>query len=337
MVQLIIAKTVFDEYFKLLNKIQYDYLMDDSEEPNNEDYNRMDIIKENIKSQIKKIFENDIKSNHSIPTNNNFNRLVYTNFADDSNDSSKSQWIETDNKIKLYYHWLFESDRNENFSECIDYWFEEGRGYWEKNSRLQDNRLVLDFFRNISCLDPIGSTLKMKTYALNLHHILDPKIILDMFDYGKQSLTNPDYSIYLSDIDKYYSFVPQTYTDTNLGECFDLIEIFDIFFGLVTNPDHNIQTNPKVMSGIRIESTDKSPIKIPLKNSNDNSDNPKEWISEIDINSTPIDFIIKIKKQIDLLYGELKSTDNSGQKELKDNFLSDLNLKLDKYIENYNW
>lgn len=167
--------------------------------------------------------------------------------------------------------------------------------------------------------------------------MIDHKIILDMFDYGKQTLTNPDYSFYLNVINKYYSFIPQTYTDANLGEYFDLIEIFDIFFGLDTNGEHNIQTNPKIISGISIKSTNKCPIKIPLSNSSDNFNNQEEWISDININSTPIDFIIKIKKQTDLLHKELDSVDNSGQKELKDNFLSDLCVKLDEYIKNYYW
>lgn len=58
----------------------------------------------------------------------------------------------------------------------------------------------------------------------------------------------------------------------------------------------------------------------------------KVTISDISIDIDPVQFIKKIKAQIEKLNLELKSTDNSGQRELKNNFLNDLYNKLDEFV-----
>lgn len=58
----------------------------------------------------------------------------------------------------------------------------------------------------------------------------------------------------------------------------------------------------------------------------------KVTISDIPIDIELVQFIKKIKAQIEKLNLELKSTDNSGQRELKDNFLTDLYKKLDEFV-----
>lgn len=119
-------------------------------------------------------------------------------------------------------------------------------------------------------------------------------------------------------------FYPDTKYKNLKLECFDLVKsgrywydiwcskyitnILDILFN-ITNQKFNKKSDEE---------------------SNEESNN-ESWISDISIDVEPIQFIKKIKVQMEKLNLELESTDNSGQKELKDNFLTDLYNKLNEY------
>ena len=75
---------------------------------------------------------------------------------------------------------------------------------------------------------------------------------------------------------------------------------------------------------------------IPWNQYIDALDDSEDSDNSIDINiyTKPLKFIKQIKHQLDNLFLECKSTDNSGQTELKHNFLSDLSAKLNEYLDN---
>lgn len=63
------------------------------------------------------------------------------------------------------------------------------------------------------------------------------------------------------------------------------------------------------------------------------TDTHDEWISCVSTDLSPLEFIREVKRQLDNLHEELDSTDSSGQRELKNNFMSDLSGILDEYLE----
>jgi hypothetical protein len=339
MVQIIIKKSLFDDYFNLLYKIEYDYLK--GKESSSADYDQIDKIKFNIKESIKKTLSNSINRNDYTPLNYFYHRLNYVDFEECGRINTK--WISTYSKTKLYRYLLFEPNDSTNLSECIDYWFSEGYGYWPDNSRTKSNHQIQDQLININVLDPIGSILKMKIRINNLDLILSEEEIKEIYtwEFNSNDTNKIKYSKYLGDLDKFFPTIPSVYKIKD-EEYYNLIDIFDIFFSYKKN--HDIYSNPKINGRMWIEESDKfvsDIIQLDKTNESEESDNESEesdnesdnesWITEIKTNVKPIQFIKKIKKQIEKLCIELKSTDNSGQRELKDNFLTDLYIKLNEF------
>ena len=177
MTRIIFKKSLFDDYFNLLYKIEYDYLI--GKESPIDDYDQMDKIKVNLRKLIKKTLSFSINKNDNIPLNYLYHRLNYVDFEECGRINTR--WIQTDSKTKLYQYLLFEPDDSTNLSECIDYWFSEGYGYWPDNSRLRQNHQIQDQLININVLDPIGSMLKMKIKLENLDHILSEEEIKEIY------------------------------------------------------------------------------------------------------------------------------------------------------------
>jgi len=328
MVQIIFKKSLFDDYFNLLYKIEYDYLI--GKESPIDYYNQMDKIKVNLRELIKKTLSNSINKNDNMTLNYFYHRLNYVDFEECGRINTK--WIQTNSKTKLYQYLLFEPDDLTNLSECIDYWFSEGYGYYPDNSRTKSNHQIQDQLINVNVLDPIGSILKMKIRIENLDHVLSEEEIKEIYtwEFNKNNINKIKYSKYLGDLDKFFPTQPSVYKIKD-EEYYNLIDIFDIFFSYQKNQD--IYSNPKINGRMWIEESDKfvsDIIQLDKTNESEESDN-ESWITEIKTNVKPIQFIKKIKKQIEKLNIELKSTDNSGQRELKDNFLTDLYIKLNEF------
>lgn len=347
---ILFKKSLFDDYFNTLYKIEYNYLMDI--ESSVEDYIQMDRIKNQLKKRIKNTLSHSINSGTDILLNSHYNRLNYVDFDDNYNGKIYTQWIYTRSKAKLYYYLLFEqSKKTPVLSECIDYWFSEGYGYFPDFSRLQSNHMVQNKSVNINILDPIGSILKMKVRQEYQHETLSNEEIKSIYSWelNKNGTNKIKYSEYINDISNTYNFFPRLPQILNIKgeEYVNLMDIFDIFFSF--NICTDVYSNPN--NALYIESVDKYPLDViqldqleqivEIKQSEqidqlEVSKVSEEWISDVRIDIKPMEFIEKIKSQIEKLNLELRSTDNSGQRELKDNFLSDLHKKLNKYILNNN-
>lgn len=185
MEKILFKKSLFDDYFNLLYKIEYNYLI--GKESSKQDYNQMDVITTQLKKQIKKVFLSNIKITGENLSYCSHYRLNYMDFGDNYNPGYgkvNTRLIETDSKAKLYYYLLFVPDNTTILSECIDYWFSEGYGYFSDNSKLQLNHINQDQFININLLDPIGSMLKMKICINNLDHKLSTEEIKSIYTYG---------------------------------------------------------------------------------------------------------------------------------------------------------
>ena len=297
----------------------------------NDDYDRMDIIKVNLKEKIKKSFTDSINNNDYIPLNYYYHTLHYVDF--DECGSINTKYIQTNSKTKLYQYLLFEPDDSTQLSECIDYWFSEGYGYYPDNSRTTINRHIQNNLININLLDPIGSMLKMKIITENLNHILSEKEIKEIYTwkFNNDGTNKIKYSKYLCDLDKFFPIQPSVYKINN-EEYVNLLDIFDIFFSYekTQNQCKNgymwiEETNTFDSNIIQLDN------KNELNNESENESDNESWITEIKTNIKPIKFIKKIKKQIEKLHIELKLTDDSGKKELQDNFLKDLYIKINEF------
>lgn len=310
---LLINKNVFDDYFNLLYKLEYNKLIGNyfshevKSEPINvsnpqtktntellTDHIKMNQIIQVLKNTIKSKFKSAIEIKQQIPINGKkYHRLVYCYIGDAYFNSVnfKNEWIKTNNKIMLYYYLLFGSDNirydkyigsNNVMSNCIDYWFSNGFGYYDENSRINTNHLLIDQLTNINLIDSIGQRLK-QFVRMNLEYYLD-KIKLNtetnsntetntvkptyeqirdsIYDY-KSNTKDINYAKYESFLDNKVSNVkfsvfnpdlPKLYVDTNNEPNLDLIELFDVFFGI--EDKSSVYSNYKKYSGLWIESTD---------------------------------------------------------------------------------
>jgi hypothetical protein len=107
--------------------------------------------------------------------------------------------------------------------------------------------------------------------------------------------------------------------------------LFDLKAKLCDYVEHNeYNQNTHKLADLDIESDDEDDQN---KSPNSSTKSKYEWISEVSIDLKPMQFIREIEKQLANLYLEFTQTDNSGCKELKDNFLSDLSAKLSDYIK----
>lgn len=334
MTRIILKKSIFDNYFNLLYKIEYNNLI--GKESSEQDYKQMDIITAQLKKQIKKVFLSNMELTRENSYDCTYYRLNYVDLGDYYNPGCgkvNTRWIETNTKAKLYYYLLFAPDDTTILSECIDYWFSEGYGYFPDNSKLQLNHIIQDQMININLLDPIGFMLKTIIRKNNLDHKLSAEEIKSIYTYelNKDGTNKTKYSEYLEDFDKYFPVLPKVYNGNgngNVEDYVDLIDLFDIFFSF----DKGKSTNPKINNKLWIETTNNNPYNVIQLDKSENEQNDESWISDIPTDIEPVQFVKKIKAQIEKLNLELKSTDNSGQKELKDNFLTDLYNKLDEFV-----
>jgi hypothetical protein len=325
---ILINKNVFDDYFNLLYKLEYDQLNSshhwseqdceqetnsdntetDTKLPNNSllaDYEKMDQIIQLLKDTIKSKFKSAIENKQQIPINGKkYHKLIYCRIGDAYSDtiSYESEWIKTNNKITLYNYLLFGSDKSDEtketdktdryvnvakdyrvMSNCIDYWFSNGFGYYDENNRINTHCLLIDQMTNINLIDSIGQRLKQfvrMDLAYNMDKIANTETNLNtetdsdiptyeqirdsIYDY-KSNTKDINYVKYESFLDNKVSNVkfgifnpdlPKLYTDTdtNANTNLDLIELFDVFFGI--EDGSSIYSNYKKYSGVWIESTD---------------------------------------------------------------------------------
>jgi len=241
---LLIKKSVFDEYFNLLYKIELDHLK--KKEQCYLDYVQMNLIKSDLKKQIREIFESSIKNNYLIQLDKNYHKLCYIDYDDYiENGQIETKWIRTNNKIELYKYLLFNYTDSTCLSECIDYWFSESIGYYPDNSRQKENRLVIDSLININFIDIIGRILKSYVKTMNLTESDKINNIYN-YEFNNKNINYIQYKKYIDDLNLNF---PKIYD----LEYIDLIELFDVFFGI--NQQKNIYTNSKIYNTMWIESS----------------------------------------------------------------------------------
>ena len=273
---LLISKNIFNEYFELLYKIEYDYQK--SHSINKTNCNLMDTIISNIKMQIKNIFDVALQNNKIIKTKEQFHKLCYLDY-DDNNGPIESNWIRTNNKIKLYRYLLFGSDSNSDsnsdtnldldldldlacLSKCIDYWFSEGSGYWNNNSRINENHMHIDSCTNINLIDNIGTILKT---LVGQGIIYEPSEIEEIYTYKKNNKKQ--------NFEKYKNQIQNYNRNLNLNfnlefefdsEYIDLIKLFDIFFRF--GDENNNYSTSKLYNSMWIKSENNIYIDLDTNN-----------------------------------------------------------------------
>lgn len=153
---LYVDKKIFAPYFNLLYKFEYANLRKHYDcdfidvSIGEDDYAQMDILMQELKTQIKNEFELALKKNDCISLTKQFHRLCVVDLTDsyssDYMTKCETPWIKTLNKIELYYYLLFSKDEELGmFVEFVDYWFAEGDGYWhDDDSRIRKSSITID-------------------------------------------------------------------------------------------------------------------------------------------------------------------------------------------------
>lgn len=331
MPSIIIDSSIFDDYFKSLYKFHYKYYQhwncrenkNKINDPSDEDYLEMEKIQIKLRDTIEEYFIDAIKhdSNQS-DLKESFHRLNYFN----DEPIVKTKWIQTKSTNELYYYLLFVNNNDTLLSECIDYWFDSGDGYYPHHTKLDD--LAINRFTNINIIDPVGTILKNKLISSNLHDELSEEDIQSIFTFENNvnGINKKKFAKYLDDINIKFPNLPTRYDSKNMHSI-NLSEVFNIFFLHNTNKNFNLDNNQHVhallSNKIWIESVNIIDSNLIILRNTAN-----KIVLEI---TEPIDFIKEIKKQLETLHEESNKTDDS--KDLEKKFIEDLNEKIKKFLE----
>lgn len=236
---LLIEKNVFDDYFQLVYKFEYNEIMQikESEDVITERTFLLHNETRKIKRKIQEKFEKAIADGNVIYMPNEYHRL---NHRTNSDNVEQSPWIKTNNKLKLYHYLLFDDSEINKvvLSHCIDYWFEYKIGsYYDVLSRGTDTSINC-VYQNIQLVDSIGKVIRQSAFQMGKDACKDME---GVFNY---TLKNKD-TIYKDLIPKHYCSsenpthmkyqffnpaFPTIYKDET--EKIDLIQLFDVFFGV---------------------------------------------------------------------------------------------------------
>lgn len=361
MSQLIIKKSLFDEYFNLLYKIQYDrFLMnkdyfhkttDEELKTIEKDYIELEIIKKKLEDKIKLIFMNSIIKGNEIQLDKKYHRASIIFTGDDFNDGweFKTNWYKESNKIALYYHLLFGSNDlpNEGLTHCFRFWFAEGDGYYpDKSDEFAD--IIIDKYIGSNLIDPVGSYLKNQVISANLDDSIDVNI-KEIFTYKSQGPNTDDYlkNKYLKYMDKFDYYFEHELSPHIMDEeeYIDLIELFDIFFLSNYKYDWNSNNNCNkryISNAIRIYSTDDCIVKEINLFDDDISNKVvfRDYSSfnlfetNIDKNIESINFIKMIKNTLDFMDGDLEGIGQGERMDLYLTFQKKLKTAMDVFFTN---
>lgn len=234
---LLIKKSEFDEYFDVLYKIEYGIFMENNFHKSMQNKKEcICLLKQKIKQlsdKIKKIFDDAINSNNVIPIKKSYHRFVYTNST--TAKETKSSWIKTNNKLKLYRYLLFDCDLISTWMQNI--LFDETEYFDE---------VYVNGYYGINYVDLIGHELKknIDSKMISIDHENEIEYIdfcKKIFDFNtnKVELINELQNSSFADkqckkLNGLLHFVPKTYSvindDLNFTEHIDIIELFDVFF-----------------------------------------------------------------------------------------------------------
>lgn len=360
MSQLIIKKSLFDEYFNLLYKIQYDrFLMnkdyfhkttDEELKTVEKDYAELEIIKNKLEDKIKSIFVNSIIKGDKIHLDKKYHKASISFTGDDFNDGwkLKTNWYKETNKIILYYHLLFGSNNlpNEELTHCFRFWFADGDGYYpDKSEEFAD--IVIDKYIGSNLIDPIGSYLKNQVISANLDDSTDVNI-KEIFTYKSQGSNTDDYlkNKYLKYMDEFDYYFEYKLTSHIMDgeEYIDLIELFDIFFLFNYKYDwNNVKCDKRYISNaIRINSTDDYGVKE-INLFDDDISNKVVFCdyssfnlfeTDIDKNIESINFIKMIKNTLDFMDEDLEGRGQGERMDLYLTFFGKLKTAMDIFFTN---
>lgn len=187
-----INKRAFDEYFKIYRE----YSANNWKEIYSESSIEQNIqCIQKVTSEIKRVFASAITWGQIEPMGGNYHKLHFSAILSDYSkpESMETDWICTNDKIKLYHHLLFEKTYQEDFSHFIRYWFS-------------------NYFKTDEDTDG------MTTYSIIKCSISQTT--------NAQWLNGQD-----QEQDQCNKITPSIYLNGNGEEQYDLLEIFDVFFG----------------------------------------------------------------------------------------------------------
>ena len=244
--RVLIPTAHFEDYFTLLYRLKFNDIeiwndtecIKSSRECTDDELGILLQAQDKLKEQIKTLFEDSIINKNVYPTDKLQHQFLCNNPNDDCCLYIKTDWIETDNKIKLYKYFLFDC-------EIIKHWFVYNRdGIYFDNINEGSHNSCCDSKYGIEYLDLIGLELCSLYNFIGSRHNFTVEEVSMIYNYKKtdefidiiikkfQKEIKPyvkksrDCSDYKS-LEKIYS--PKKYLNEDNMVCWDLLEIFDVF------------------------------------------------------------------------------------------------------------
>lgn len=340
MAKLWVKKSIFNEYFKLLYKIQYNFCIYHVCEK--EDYDNMDVIQKELKEEIKSVFLKSIEKGEKIKLDKKYHKLSIGFNGDDFNsgENYETNLYKETNKIVLYYHLLFTPNILDCF-DCFEYWFAEGNGCYPKYKDINPNtNIAINQCINSNLIDPVGSYLKQYVNYKGSDDFTNEEIeeiftFKSLSPMTENNLKNK-YAKYMYKFDYYFN---SKLTPHIVGEVeyVDLIELFDIFF--LINYNYIYDDNKEYIgthNALKLHSTDNSGISYFVNEGDDydyetanlfeNNDKHKK-------NTDPDKLIKIIKNTLDCLDKAVDGVCESEKMDLQCNFITALKQAVFAYFD----
>ena len=250
--RVLIQITYFDDYFNLLYKFKFNDIeiwegvdcIKKSKDSTEDELKILLQVQNKLKEQIKNLFEDAIVNDKTYLLEKIHHQFISNCPGEDSCSYMKTEWIETDNKIKLYKYFLFDE-------AIINYWFvNRSYGIYFNNDDGSSNSDNIDTNSEprygIEYLDLIGYELCLSYNFVSSRYEFTTDEINMLYNYKKTNKFCDDIikkmeedvnaKLYVEkcrnyvdykNLEKIYS--PKKYLSDDGTECWDLLEIFDVF------------------------------------------------------------------------------------------------------------